>query len=102
MRSVLLPFPLSEEPTTEGSAKLNVMEAGLTARNAVEGRGRDAEAFSDCAGMRCLESPRRNEQHREPRKARLGAGHVSLVAFFAPKKATRPPVREPEVSMKVG
>ena len=60
-RSVPLTFPPSDEPSSG-------MQSGLTARNAVEGRGRDAEAFSDCAGMHCLKSPRRNEQRREPLK----------------------------------
>ena len=79
-------------PFDEPSSRV---ESGLTARSEAKGRGRDADAFSDCTGMCCQKSPGRNEQHREPRAARLGAGHVSLVTFFAPKKVTRPPGRDP-------
>ena len=102
-------------PFDEPSSRV---ESGLTARSEAKGRGRDADAFSDCTGMCCQKSPGRNEQHREPRAARLGAGHVaprpsmvlalrrrrranllpanlSLVTFFAPKKGTRPPGRDP-------
>ncbi len=50
-------FSPSDKPTTEGSAELSVMEAGLTARSAAKGRGTTPKPFVTVHGCTVTKAP---------------------------------------------
>jgi hypothetical protein len=84
-------FPPSH---SDGSAQ-SALSARLTSRAAERAGGVVGE---DClSAQREFRSRRQNLSSAGYRAlfARRGIGHVSLVTFFAPKKVTRPPGRDP-------